>query len=223
MDEKDYLNQMIEAGGKDAELTPKQAKILEAAIEIFAERGYASTSTSEIAKKAGVAEGTIFRHYKTKKELLITIVKPVITKFAVPFFATHFVNQVFNEKTADYEELLRKIIRNRFEFAQKNVPLIKILLQEMAFHTEIQQSYQDVFKKEVFPRFDETIKHFQARGQLVNYPSEAIIRFTITTILGFLITRFIVMPKADWNDEAEINRTIHFLMNGLSKGNEERL
>lgn len=48
-------------------LTEKQKKIIIAAIESFSEKGYAATSTSEIAKKAGVAEGTIFRHYKTKK------------------------------------------------------------------------------------------------------------------------------------------------------------
>lgn len=45
----------------------RNKKIILAAIQAFAEKGYASTSTSEIAKNAGVAEGTIFRHYKTKK------------------------------------------------------------------------------------------------------------------------------------------------------------
>lgn len=221
MDEKNYLNQLIEAGEKEDELTPKQARILEAAIDIFAEKGYASTSTSEIAKKAGVAEGTIFRHFKTKKELLFSIVNPVITKFAVPFFATHFVNQVFNEKSPDYEQLLRKLIMNRFEFVKNNIPLLKILLQEMAFHSEIQQSYQEVFRREIFPKFDEAVKYYQENGKLIAYPSETIIRFTMTTIIGFLITRFIVMPDVNWNDEEEIDRTIHFLMYGLSTEKSE--
>ncbi|MBM7553685.1 TetR/AcrR family transcriptional regulator [Thalassobacillus pellis] len=216
MDEKEYLQQLIDAGETEPELTPKQAKILEAAIEIFAEKGYAATSTSEIARKAGVAEGTIFRHYRTKKELLISIVAPVITKFAVPFFASHFVNQVFSEKTGDYEELLRKIMENRFEFAKNNVPLLKILLQETAFHPEIQKTYQRVFRKEVFPKFEEAIGHFQKNGILVDYPAPTIIRMTMTTIIGFLITRFIVLPDADWDDEAEIDRTLDFIMHGLS-------
>ncbi len=45
-------------------------RILEAAVDMFGEKGYASTSTSEIAKRAGVAEGTIFRYYKTKKRFI---------------------------------------------------------------------------------------------------------------------------------------------------------
>ena len=43
-----------------AATTEKQRRILEAAVEVFAERGFAGTPTAEIAKRAGVAEGTIF-------------------------------------------------------------------------------------------------------------------------------------------------------------------
>ncbi|WP_461201374.1 hypothetical protein [Anoxybacillus sp. TBDG-1] len=46
-------------------------------------------------------------------------------------------------------------------------------------------------------------------------PPETIIRLTITTIAGFLLTRFIVMPDYPWDDEQEMERTIQFLMNGL--------
>lgn len=51
-------------------MTDKQEKILEAALELFASEGYASTSTSKIAKKAGVSEGLIFRHFENKQGLL---------------------------------------------------------------------------------------------------------------------------------------------------------
>lgn len=67
MNEQQWIKELLKVNGEDVKLSEKQIKILEAAIEIFAEKGYASTSTSEIAKRAGVAEGTIFRHYKTKK------------------------------------------------------------------------------------------------------------------------------------------------------------
>ncbi|MDP2401128.1 MAG: helix-turn-helix domain-containing protein, partial [Actinomycetota bacterium] len=44
-------------------------KLLDAAAEVFSERGYARATTKEIAKAAGVAEGTIYRHFADKKEL----------------------------------------------------------------------------------------------------------------------------------------------------------
>ena len=52
--------------GDTKKKTKKQEAIVEAAIKLFAEKGYANTSTAEIAKVAEVSEGTIFKHYRTK-------------------------------------------------------------------------------------------------------------------------------------------------------------
>src|SRR5690606_26788480 len=78
------------AEGDDKKKTEKQVKILEAAVDIFSEKGYAATSTSEIAQKAGVAEGTIFKHYKTKKDLLLSIAGPIVAKVFAPFLMRDF-------------------------------------------------------------------------------------------------------------------------------------
>lgn len=56
-------------------MTEKQEKILNAALELFAKEGYRSTSTSKVAKLAGVSEGLIFRHFGNKEGLLEAIVR----------------------------------------------------------------------------------------------------------------------------------------------------
>ena len=56
-------------------MTEKQEKILNAALELFAEEGFKSTSTSKVAKRAGVSEGLIFRHFENKEGLLSAIMK----------------------------------------------------------------------------------------------------------------------------------------------------
>lgn len=56
-------------------MTEKQEKILEAALALFAQEGFKATSTSKVAKKAGVSEGLIFRHYGNKEGLLNAIMK----------------------------------------------------------------------------------------------------------------------------------------------------
>lgn len=56
-------------------MTEKQEKILDEALRLFAENGYNATSTSQVAKAAGVSEGLIFRHYGNKEGLLQAIVK----------------------------------------------------------------------------------------------------------------------------------------------------
>ncbi|TNE68893.1 TetR/AcrR family transcriptional regulator [bacterium] len=54
-------------------MTEKKEQILDAALKLFAEQGYASTSTAKIAKAAGVSEGLIFRHFENKEGLLRAI------------------------------------------------------------------------------------------------------------------------------------------------------
>ncbi len=51
-------------------MTIKKEQILETALHLFAKEGYSATSTSKIAKAAGVSEGLIFRHFGNKKNLL---------------------------------------------------------------------------------------------------------------------------------------------------------
>ena len=210
----ELVKDLLEVSEK--ELTPKQAKIVQAAIEIFSEKGFAATSTSEIAKRAGVAEGTIFRHYRTKKDLLISIVMPVLSRFAVPFMAEKFLNEVFKEENyTDLEKLLKTLMYNRYEFVKKNVPLIKILLQEMAYHSELQESFKKAFAENAIPRFRKVIEKFQAEGKMVDFPAEVVLRLAASSIMGFLITRFIILPDYPWDDEKEIEYTIQFIRNGL--------
>ncbi len=55
-------------------MTEKQTKIIQAALELFANEGYSATSTSKVAQHAGVSEGLIFRHFKNKEGLLEAII-----------------------------------------------------------------------------------------------------------------------------------------------------
>ena len=48
-------------------------KIYQSALDLFARQGIQSTSTAQISKKAGVASGTLFVHFKSKQELIDTI------------------------------------------------------------------------------------------------------------------------------------------------------
>lgn len=216
MDEKnDWLVDLMSMT-TDEQLTPGQVKIVRAATEIFAEKGFSAASTSEIAQRAGVAEGTIFRHYKTKKDLLFSIVLPIISKIAVPFLAEKLVQEVFQGRELhSMEDMLRELVKNRFDFVKKNVPLFKIILQEIPYHPEIQASFKKVFMEKVYPNFVARMEQFRRQEQLADFPVETVLRLTLSTILGLIVTRFIVLPDHPWDDEQEIEYTIQFLRNGL--------
>lgn len=211
-EEEMMLQQLFE----DEKFTDKQKKIILAAIDSFSEKGYAATSTSEIAKKAGVAEGTIFRHYKTKKDLLVSIVSPMMAKLIGPFIVNDF-NKVLDQQYDRVEDFLRATIENRKEVLIKLLPVLKILLQEIPFQPELREQFIDLIAKKIFDRVSTIIEGYQEKGQLIEMPPISLARLAITSVLGFLFTRYILFPNFDWDDELETERTVEFIMHGLGK------
>lgn len=200
----------------DTTMSEKQRKILEAAIDTFSEKGYAGSSTSEIAKKAGVAEGTIFRHYKTKKDLLLSIVTPTIARFAAPFFIKTFTKEVFENEYEHYEDFLRVIAKNRLEFVRKHFPILKIFIQEIAFHDELREPFQQLFTEHVYQKFKKIIEHFQEKGEIIDLPPETIMRMSASSIIGYILPRFLLFPGKEWDDDKEIDQLVEFILYGLS-------
>lgn len=212
---EDWLQELIAATDRE-KLNDRQMRILEAAVDMFGEKGYAATSTNEIAKRAGVAEGTIFRYYKTKKELLFAVVMPTLTKFIAPFFIQVFAKEVLEAEYDSYEQFIRKVTQNRFEFVKKHFPMLKILMQEVPFQPELKNEVQQLFEKELYSRIENIVGYFQQQGQVIEMPKPTVIRLTVSTIVGFLITRFLLLPEQQWDDEAEIEYTIQFILHGLT-------
>ena len=84
-------------------MTDKKGKILNAALELFANDGYNSVSTNRIAKQAGVSEGLIFKHFANKKGLLQAIMDD----------AERRLNEVFSHIV--FETTPKEVIRKAIE------------------------------------------------------------------------------------------------------------
>jgi AcrR family transcriptional regulator len=60
-----------EPGKREKNKEETKQRILKAALELFKEKGLDGTTTKEISKKAGIAEGTLFNYFKTKEDLAL--------------------------------------------------------------------------------------------------------------------------------------------------------
>ncbi|WP_168119411.1 TetR/AcrR family transcriptional regulator [Paenibacillus sp. HB172176] len=212
-----WLEELVRLAEKDdGKKTEKQARILEAAIEIFAEKGFAAASTSEIALRAGVAEGTIFRHYKTKKDLLLSIAGPIAVKIAAPFLLRDFASKVLDLPYQHADELFRAIARDRIAFARKNMKLIRILVHEIPFQPELLEQVKGLFRSIVLARMETIIQHLQEQGQIIQAPPWRILRTAISMFIGMFITQILLVPEQALDDEEEIEHTIDLLLHGIS-------
>jgi TetR/AcrR family fatty acid metabolism transcriptional regulator len=61
----------------------KRKRILDAAVRVFAKKGFYATRVSEVAKAAGVADGTIYLYFKSKDELLVSLFEDRVERLLV--------------------------------------------------------------------------------------------------------------------------------------------
>src|SRR5690242_17037548 len=101
------LDELLEDGVLgDVNLTEKQRRVIRAAVEVFAEKGFSAATTQEIAKRAKVAEGTLFKFYKSKKDMLLTIGIPVVKRFLFTLTDKDFL-KLFEQDVPEFPIFLK--------------------------------------------------------------------------------------------------------------------
>ena len=69
------------------EVGPGRERIVDAAVEAFQTRSYAEVSVSDIAEAAGVAKGSVYRHFASKEELFTAVIETLLSDTAAQFAA----------------------------------------------------------------------------------------------------------------------------------------
>ncbi|WP_312113801.1 TetR/AcrR family transcriptional regulator [Brevibacillus reuszeri] len=212
------LLQYVEELKDESEMTEKQRNILRASIKLFAEKGFHASSTSEIAKEAGVAEGTIFRHYKSKKDILLAVVAPVLLKVAAPFILKD-VREIFKEESKKpFTEVMTQLYRNRLELVMANEKHVRIMLQEAFFHDEIREALIASVFADVKEMARKLIEAKVDVGELRPLPTQAVFRAVLSSMIGLILFRQVLDPDefGTYSDEEQIALSVDILMNGIA-------
>ena len=208
------LDEMAKILEKSNKQTVKQKKIIEVAITSFAEKGYSNTSTSEIAKKAGVAEGTIFKHYGTKENLLLSIMVPFLKDF-FPTMADELYGELMSDKRS-FEEFLRALLTNRSAFLAKNREIFQVFVKEIFYKEELRNEFLPFVLEIGSTHLIKVIEVFKQRGEIRDIPNEIILKMLGTVIGGLFISNFALLNKHSVS-ENEIEEAIFFILNGLGQ------
>jgi AcrR family transcriptional regulator len=94
-------------------------RLVRAALELFTTQGYHASTTPEIASKAGVAEGTIYRHFASKEQLLNEIYRAAVRVFVTAVRDT--------PAGLGCAERLERIAAGWREVAVKNPPVVRLV------------------------------------------------------------------------------------------------
>ncbi|MEW9668512.1 TetR/AcrR family transcriptional regulator [Ammoniphilus sp. 3BR4] len=211
----DIMKKFLEEIKDEDNLTEKQRRIMEASIKLFSEKGFHAASTSEIAKAAGVAEGTIFRHFKTKKDILISLVAPMVLRFAAPLILRD-VKKIM-DSDLPIEELLKQLYQNRLSLIEKNWDRIRLILQEIQFHPELREIVVENLIRVVRNWAETFIQQKIAGGEFRPLPPLAVTRAMVSMMIGYVFFKYIIFPEEGMqlDDEEEIEHMVDILLHGV--------
>lgn len=203
-----------EAPAGDAELTDTQRRILTAALEVFSERGYDGASTAEIAKRAGVAEKTLFAQFKTKAELLARTVRPSVFLLIEPRAVDRALDALASGTTA--EQVLAALMTDRLDLARTHKKKLKLVLHEVLLRPELLESFAGTFAERVAPFVGKTMADLAARGELrTDLPPRTVVRTLVSVILGLAVSRHVLGLEADTDEREEIANVARLVTEGL--------
>lgn len=215
---EDMIANWVEEMKAEDEMTEKQRRILEAAMKLFSEKGFHASSTSEIAKEAGVAEGTIFRHFKTKKDILLALVVPAFMKFISPFILKD-AKQIMEDPSVTTEAILKRLFKNRLELIDKNWDRMRILVQEATFHPEIKEAVIEHIARRARTIAEMFVERKKREGEFRDLPTITITRSVFSMILGYVMFKYIAFPEEAQvlDEDKEIELMIDIFLNGVRK------
>ncbi len=105
----------------------KKELIINAAIKVFADKGFYTANVADVAKEAGVADGTIYLYFKNKDDLLISLFETKMEEILLRFSSLLDSNQ-------NAEEKLRQFIHLYFQIIEEDQNLAEV------FQVELRQS-----------------------------------------------------------------------------------
>lgn len=161
-----------------------EARILESAIKLFAEHGFAGTSTSQIAKDAEVAEGTLFKYYPKKIDLLRRMLFTLIDQRSTDFILGSLDKLLVQHKDDSPELILKAIIKDRMALIEKALPLAKVILTEMQYYPELRTIFVEKVLKEGVKFSDRLMDLLETKGYVLSVPRFIAFR----TFLGSMAT-----------------------------------
>lgn len=195
----------------------REKDILNAAIKVFSERSYNAATTSEIAKEAGVAEGTIFKYFKNKKELLNKVMIELITVFGNKFIISRLNRVIEENKGKSEREILKSIFMDRIDLIEKNQDIIKIIITEIQY----QEDLREAFIKNIIMTGKDIITQFIENGIMNKTFREVNVHIAARSLVG-MVAMYVMQSKLapeviSIDKEKQVEEIVDLFLYGISK------
>jgi TetR/AcrR family transcriptional regulator len=193
----------------------RPGELLDAALDLFVEKGFAATSAAQVAQRAGVSKGTLFLYFASKEDLFKEVVR---TNISSHYPAWHETLQTFSGSTPD---MLRLCVQGWWASVgnTKASGISKLMMSEGANFPDL----SDFYRREVMEPGNALIRSILQRGVDRGEFGPIDMKYGVYTVLAPML--FLVMWKHSFASnmpnnvgfvpEAYLSAHVESLLHGL--------
>ncbi len=134
------------------DIHPTKLAIMKAAVDLFVKKGFSGATTKEISQAAGIAEGTVFRHFTSKTEILYGVVEGFS-----PLIGVDTLKETILEcKDLEIRDAVQYIIKSRFEIVGDSFALLRLVLIESNYDLKL----REIYMKQVYQPIHQMLRDF---------------------------------------------------------------
>jgi TetR/AcrR family fatty acid metabolism transcriptional regulator len=194
---------------KDVVAEFRTAGILEAARKVFADRGFHEATVDDIAEAAGVAKGTVYLYYESKRDVYFAALK-----FGIAQMYSSLLREL--KKVCTPEEKLRALIAAKLAYFDENRDFFKIYYSELGNIPSAHPGGMDKELKALYQeqaRLVEAILKEGARKKVIRNLRTEQTAFAISDIIRGVVTHRIL----GWS-KSKLNQDVDFIFDIIWKG-----
>jgi TetR/AcrR family fatty acid metabolism transcriptional regulator len=189
----------------------KHDQIVEAAVKVFAKKGFYNAKVSEIAREANVADGTIYLYFKNKDDILISLFEE-----KMQFWIQRLEEAI--SKVDDPLEKLRAFVSQHLFMIQDHRHLAEVMQIELRQSSKFMRRYVPVKFLEYLDLIGKIVEEGIERGAIRKDVIPAIAKRAIFGALDEMLLYWVLAKKPKYSLDQSVDQISHLFINGLRAG-----
>ena len=158
----------------------RREQILEAAVKVFAEKGFRTAKIQEVANAAGISNGTVYNYFRSKDEVLLALLERLNETEARPA-------QFEQLKNADLQAVFLAQMKHRFEFMMTQKDVMRAVLPEIISNPEVRALYFDNIVGPMLTMGEAAFDSILPKGEKRKVESQHLVRAMASSLFGLVL------------------------------------
>jgi AcrR family transcriptional regulator len=198
-------------------IAARRTQILDAATTVFAEKGFHRATIKDIARVAGIADGTIYTYFASKTDVLLAILNRLNE-------TTERAQQFAQGSEQDMRTFFLAYLRQRMSLLWPNAEVFRAVLPEMLVNSKLRDLYYQQVLAPTLAVGEQFFRAHSEQGEVRKIDMSLTVRAIASTFLGLLMLQLLGDQEIAqrWEELPEVLTTLLFDGLDQKKADDEK-